>query len=331
MRKRKGKLRYLFLLIVILGLIYFLLICLLPRYSIVGQLLRQEHAVAEAQAQNIQTFVNDMGNDLISVSKENDIVNPGLGTNKVLKSFVDRWGKNNIITGISITDKEGVVIYNHSNISPMEIGTSLADRDYFIWAKDQIAGGHYIVGASIIARYGVNEGRYITPLAVPIFRDGVFSGMLASAIRTSEMTEYFLSTMNISGNTDVFLLGKNGYILFNSRNPEDLEINISEAKQNNLFLDNKRLNEKIYNALAKEKDGSLVAKYKDSNSGVPESHAIAYYPVIMPGRHWLVVLATPVTEVTKPSIPTYVNHVAILMLLSLTMFITILLYRKGRI
>ena len=85
------------------------------------------------------------------VSKQEDIINPGTGTKKVLENFVDKWGKNELITGISLTDKNGVVIYNYSNISPVEIGTSLADRDYFIWAQSQINSDNYIVGNSVIS------------------------------------------------------------------------------------------------------------------------------------------------------------------------------------
>lgn len=331
MKKRNKIVRYIFLLTIILGLVYFLVVCFLPKYSVTGQLLRQEHAIAEAQARNIQSFIDNLGSDLVAVSKEKEIINPGPGTNEILKSFTDRWDKHELITGISVTDKNGVVTYNYSNLSPMEVGTSLADRDYYLWAKEQLPEGGYIVGSSVIARYGINKGKYITTLAAPVFKDGVFSGMVASAVRTEVMTRYFLGTINVSDDTDVYLLGKSGYVLFNSRDPEDLEINIDEIKNNSLFADNKTLNEKIYNALAKEKDGSTIAKFVDSESGIAESHAIAYFPIIMPGRHWLVVLASPVTKVTKASIPKYVNQVSILMFLSLTVFVTILLYRKGKI
>lgn len=320
MFKSESKLKYVLIALVIIGLAYFLVLCFIPKYSITGQLLRQEQSIARAEAENIQSFVEGIGRSLTSISQHEDIIDPGPGTTAVMKSFVDEWGENNLITGISLTDKDGVVIHNYSNLSPTKTGISIADRDYFIWAKAQVNSDNYIVGQTIIARYGVNEGKYITPVAVPVFKDGVFSGMLASSVRTAEMTKYYLSLMNVSDTTDAYILGKDGYLLYSRQLPERVKEDLYESKRNILFSDNKNLNKKIYSALSKEKEGVVVATYLDPNSGKMEEHALAYSPVVMPGRHWLVILATPATEVTKASMPIYVQQISAVLFLALVIF-----------
>lgn len=329
MFKSESKLKYVLIALVIIGLAYFLVLCFIPKYSITGQLLRQEHVIAKAEAENIQSFIENMGSALIDISKENGIIKTGSETTALLKSFVDKWGKNELIAGISLTDKDGTVVYNYSKISPIEIGTSLADRDYFDWAKNQVNSDKYIVGQSVIARYGVNKGKYITPLAVPVFKNGVFSGTVVSAIRTAELAKYYLGTMSVSKNTDIYLLGRDGYVLYSSSQPDKIGMHLSDSKQTLLFVDNNTLNQKIYNALYKEKDGSLVARYVDPISGKPETHALAYYPVKISGRHWLVILTTPAIEVTKPSTSTYIQQLSVIFFIALILFTAgVILLRK---
>lgn len=320
MFKGNKKFIFIFILLITLGLSYFLVLCFLPKYSVTGQLLRQEHAIAKAEAINIQSFIEGMGKDLIAVSQEKDVIIPGSGTEAVLKSYVDKWGKNELITGISLTDKDGIVIYNYSNLSPIEIGASLADRDYYIWAKAQVNSDNYLVGQSVIARFGINKGKYITPLAVPVFRDGVFSGTVASAVRTADLVKYYLGAMSVSETTDIYLLGREGYLLFSSSQPNKIGIHIGDSRQTTLFSDNITLNNRIYHALSKEKDGSLVTRYVDPVSNKPETHALAYYPVKLVSRHWLVILTTPATEITKASMPTYIQQISVMLFLTLMVF-----------
>ena len=144
--------------------------------------------------------------------------------------------------------------------------------------------------------------------------------MIASAIRTAELTQYFLGTMNVSEATDIYLLGRDGYVLFSTSQPDKIGMHISDSKQSLLFIDNKTLNQRIYNALSKEKDGSLVTKYLDPVSGKPETHALAYYPIKLSGRHWLVIITTPATEVTRASMPTYVQQISVVLFLALIIF-----------
>lgn len=331
MQKGNGKLGYIFLIILILGLAVFLVLSFLPKYSVTGQLLKQEQAVADAEARNIQSFVEDLGKALIAVSQDEDIINPSSGTTRVLKSFIDKWDKNSLITGISVTDKDGIVIYNYSNLSPIEIGTSLADRDYFIWSKSQINSENFIVGEPVIARYGVNKGKYITVLAAPIIKNGVFSGMVASGLRIGEVTKYFLSFMRVSDSMDAYILGQNGYLFIDNQNPGIVEEEVHDSRVNDLFSNNKDLNEKIYNALSKEKKGSTIAKYVDPSIDMPVFYAISYSPVVMPGRHWLVVLAAPAEEITKASSTTYIRQVSILLFLFLMIVTVATLLRRGKI
>jgi hypothetical protein len=320
MQKWSRNLKYVYFLIIVLGLAYLLVLYFLPKYSVTGQLLRQEQALAKAEAHNIQSFIEGLGNGLVATSQKKDIIYSGNGTVAVLKSFADQLGKNNIIAGISLTDKNGLITYNYSNLAPPEIGNSVADRDYFIWAKSQINSDNYLVGETVIARFGVNKGQYVTPVAVPVFENGVFSGVLVSAIRLSELAKHYLSIMSISETADAYIVGLSGHVLFSNNDPGKIGMNIGESKQKNLFSDNTNLNEKIYHALSKEKEGSVIARYIDPISNKPEIHALAYAPIILSGRHWLIVLATPATEVTKASMPTYVNQIAVLLLLALTTF-----------
>jgi len=54
--------------------------------------------------------------------------------------FVDQWRDTGLISGIIITNRNGVVEHNSNILGLPDVGGDLSDRDYFLWAQGQLAG-----------------------------------------------------------------------------------------------------------------------------------------------------------------------------------------------
>lgn len=285
------------------------------------QALRQQQTIARAEASNITSFFQAFGNSIAVLAQLRTVENPDANTLRNMQAFVEQWRASGVIGGILLLDKNGEVTMNANVLGTKVTGVSLADRDYFLWAKDQKVEGDYFVGQSVISRTGASKGQVVTVVASPIFRNGEFAGALASSVELRPLTERFLGIMKVSDSTDVYLIGQNGDLLVNTPASGNSGTSMFNISQGGPFLNNQDLTNKLKTALERTEEGSLQASYQDPKSNRVEPHLVAYSPVLLGNRNWLLVMSSPIQSVTDVTTPIHVRQIASLLLISLTLLV----------
>lgn len=312
-------------LVILLGIgvaiVWYLILSPANKSSVTGQLLREEQMIARAEASNLKSFFDQYGNAVVVESQLRSIQTPNENTIPNLQSFVKQWSKTGEVAGIALTDRNGIVIYNVTASGITQLGTSLANRDYFAWAKAQKKGGEYFVGQAIIGKFGATKDQYIVPVAAPVYRNGEFSGVLVSAVKLAVLTEHYLGQLNISDSTEVYIIGSTGYVLYNGCSPKDVGLSVYEVHYEAPFTENADLDNEIKKVLLNPKEGSLQVNYIDPKNGIYGSHLIAYSPVVLPNRNWLVALGSPAQNLATTITPTFIRQVAVCAFICLTSII----------
>lgn len=135
---------FVFLFTIGLGAAIYLILSHGAEVSTGGQLLRREATIAKAGASNIASFFQVFGQSIAVLSQLSSMENLGTKTLEDMDTFVDQWRDSGLVGGVVLTDRNGVVRLNSNVLGTSDIGASLADRDYFVWAKGKPKEGEYL-------------------------------------------------------------------------------------------------------------------------------------------------------------------------------------------
>lgn len=279
----------LFSIVVIGGAFYLVLNQGIDR-AFTRQLLDRQRTIARAEKSNITTFFEKFGNSVAFLAQLKSIEARDNDTSYDLDLFIEQRREANLVSGVVLTDKNGIVRFNSNVSGTGDLGASLADRDYFLWAKSEGERGKYFISQPV---------KSIVVVASPVYRDNVFSGVVASSVKVAPLTERFFGLMKISDLTEVYLVDSNGDLLYSNAAPDAVGSNISE-----LFSGDLALRDKIKNAL-----GATVGDQFQT-----EKHLVAYSPVILGSQSWLLIISSPAQEVVNLTRPFYVRQASVLIL-----------------
>lgn len=256
--------------------------------SITQQLLDRQAVIARADAGNIKSFFQAVGNSVALRAQMRSMERQDPTTAEDLDAFVNQWGDGGLVSGIVLTDSRGVVAFNSNIEGTRDVGKSLADRDYFVWAKNQKEEGEYFVGAPVVSKLGATEGQVIVTVASPVFAKDVFLGVVTAAVKLASLAQRNLELLKFSELTSMYLVEQDGDLLYSSPGSEVLS-------------------DDIVGALNAAKQGKLVK----------EGRLIAYSPVALSSQNWLVIVSAPIGEVSSLTIPFYIRQAAVLISVSL--------------
>ncbi len=271
----------LFSIVVIGGAFYLVLNQGIDR-AFTRQLLDRQRTIARAEKSNITTFFEKFGNSVAFLAQLKSIEARDNDTSYDLDLFIEQRRETGLIGGVVLTDKTGVVRFNSNVLGTRDLGESIADRDYFLWAKSEGERGKYFISQPV---------KSIVVVASPVYRDNVFSGVVASSVKVAPLTERFFGLMKISDLTEVYLVDSNGDLLYSNAAPDAVGSNIYES-------------DKIKNAL-----GATVGDQFQT-----EKHLVAYSPVILGSQSWLFIISSPAQEVVNLTRPFYVRQASVLIL-----------------
>ena len=229
--------------------------------------------IARAQASNLTTFFDDFGNSVKVLAQSASIKGRDAATVAKMDAFVDVWGDSGLVGGVILTDAKGIVRFNSNISGTRDLDASVADRDYFVWAKTQETDGEYFVSEPVVSRLGATRDNMIVVVAAPVLKGDKFTGVIAASVQLKELTGRYMSLMNLSEETRVYFISGSGDLVYNaSAGSPDMEL-LDEAKD---LLDTPTA-------------GSMEKK----------GHFVAYAPARAGNQEWLLVMVYPSSELTN--------------------------------
>lgn len=243
--------------------------------------LNRQQVLARAGSINISSFFQEFGNSVSVLAQLKSITNP---TSSVWESdiFVKEWSDSGFIGGVALADRNGVVRLNSNILGTRNVGFSLADRDYFLWAKNEAKEGEYFIGSPVISRGQATEGQVIVPVASPVYQNGVFQGVVVTSPRLKDLAEHFLNLMKVSDSTRVYLINKEGNVLYTNSDS---------------------ILQELDNLKDRQEEGTLKTP----------THLTAYSPIILGEQNWLIVMSSPSQEVSDFTAPLFIRLMAIIL------------------
>lgn len=265
------------------------------------QQLRAQLTLAKAQSGNMTSYFKMFGNSIAAFAQSSSIDNRNSGTARDMDIFVEQRRANGLVAGIALTDNQGYVKFNSNLLGTRDVGTSLADRDYFLWAKEEVGEGDYFVGRPVISRLGASKGGMIVPVASPVFEGNVFKGVLVAAVKLSPLAERYFELLEIADSGVTLLINENGDILY-SNNPGMLSAgsNLFEYLRASLFLGSMAIHGSVKDALHNSKDGTLQT----------DTHTVVYSPITIGNQNWLLVHFSQRVGTTGINKYFYIRHIA---------------------
>jgi len=311
-----------FVLIVGLGAVSYLVLGRGINSSVAEQQLHREQVFARAEASNISSFFQAFGDSVALRARLSSMERMDATTAQDLDVFVEQWRDRELIGGIVLADKYGDVRFNSNILGAPDLGASLADRDYFAWAKNETREeGEYYVGRPVVSRLGASEGDTIVPVASPVYQNTTFVGVVVASVRLGPLTKNYLELMQVSDLTDVYLIDQEGEMLYSNSFPDAIGLNIFEYLKENPFSGSQTLGNDLKNALNTMGEGKLKTSYSDPRTGKMEVHSMSYTPILLGSQNWLLVGASPIEDVGSFATPIYVRLTILLLLIILTIFL----------
>ena len=172
--------------------------------------------VAYAGSQRMDDFFTRVWIDLKVLSRAEQAV--GLSeeqTRKLFEEAVQRYEGTPLLSLVR-AEKDGSVSIsvNRENV-PIGLMNAV-DREYFIWAQEQKDNSDVYLSGPIIAKAGPATGKNIVVIAVPVFREGEFDGIVFASIRLRHMLEKYVYSISTYLESTSLLLDDDGTVLIGS-------------------------------------------------------------------------------------------------------------------
>lgn len=294
---------YVIFLIIMLGVASYLVLGQEAKHTVTQRILDQQHLIARAEASNTEIFFERIGDAVATLAQLKSIERRDSDAGSDLDSFMKQRLNSGLIGGVILTDKDGIVRLNSNILGTKDVGQSLADREYFAWAKNQAKKGDYYVSQPVVSRTGATKGQMIVPVISPVYQNGAFSGIVAVSVKLKPLVDNFFGLMKVGKHTKTKLLSREGELIYSNSSPEAIGSDISE-----IFPDDQVLTDKINQTLIAKEEGQFAT----------DKHLVAYSPVELSPQNWLLVISSRINEVDEQMRPVYFRQISMLVLTALT-------------
>jgi hypothetical protein len=175
-------------------------------------------------------------------------------------------------------------------------GLSVADRDYYVWAKTQNESGKVFLSDPVQARFGTFKNDWVVVMGAPVFNDSnEFDGEVLASFAVKELTERYVDPMVEIAGTKSYLVTGEGVIV-DSNSPNTRGVNIANAAD--IEVDNQQEQTMaIISSVLNQKGASLVT-YANVLPGVSgDSNTIlASAPLKVSDQTWSLWLSAPIQK-----------------------------------
>lgn len=266
--------------------------------SLIEQTLLRQQVVARAGAKSIENFVQFFASILKFTASRPSLVSGGEVRQSALDSLIEQFAGTPIV-GTVLTDAEGVVIYNSNQAGIKDTGESVADREYFDWAR-KAGEGEVYVGSVVVSKVGQTKGQGIFPVAIPVIRDQEFRGVLVVAILISDLVKEYLDPLKISGDSYAHLFDSEGVWLVSTKYPELVGTNYLDFIRKNPYRGSASFAQEVRQIINDPREARFV-----TNSVDPKGLRllVAVSPIKITGEkikgpqpYWFLSVAMPLDE-----------------------------------
>lgn len=298
------------ILVLLISVAIYLLLGKQAKDTLVEQMLHREQLAARAGGNSIETFFELFGKSMTSLANTVEVKEFGKDVEDLLNQYIKSW-EGTPVSGVILLDEKGVVKFNgNRNLTP-EVGPSLADRAYFINAKEA-RRGDVIISSPLVSRLGASKGKYVVIVATPvILGNDSFKGTLAAAVIVDELTDQYISPLKISDKTRIYLIDKDGFII-SSPIEKLIGINYLDRILNSGIPGSRKVYEILKQNLDSNEEGKIdIALPDETRNNILTRFLVARAPVNVGNEHWVLAVATPASDALAYLTPFYFRHLAI--------------------
>lgn len=292
------------------------------------QMLHREQVIARAGVASVESFFSVATRSLIGLALNPILTGDPKDAKALLDGYMGRW-EGTPVGGILLLDKNGVVITGSNPAGVNSVGVSLADRDYFKWAKTA-AKGQYFVSQPLLSKAGATKGHYVVTVVSPVFDvNGKFFGAIDEAVLLSELTDEYLIPLKISDATATFLIDGQGVIIGTSV-PKLEGVGYINYLKTKPYPGAETTAEQFENALKSNTEGKIDTVLQEAQTGKLVRYLIAYDPVMIGGNRGILAVATPDADALVYLTPFYFKDLGLAGLAGLAFLLIMIRISKIR-
>lgn len=269
--------------IIVLGAAFYLVLGRGAQDSVNEVVLRRQQTIARAEVSNITTFFERFGDGVATLAQTISVETRDENVLQDLDIFMEQRKDTGIIGGVILTDKSGIVRFNSNVLGTRDIGASIAERNFFIWAKNEAKEGEYYISRPIVSTIGATKDQTIVAVASPVFRNSTFTGVLSASVKLQPLVERFFGLMKLSDTTKTYVVGENGDIIYT---------NSDSQNGYQTFKD------KLKDALSSNEEGQFATP----------KYLVAYSHLTLGVQKWLLITSSPAQEIRDLTTPFYIRQ-----------------------
>jgi hypothetical protein len=272
----------------------------------IDQLYRKEELAAVSGANSIKIFLGLAQNSLLLLSRNDSVIDQSVDAQALLDDFTNDWSGSPII-GVVRFDKDGNLVMYSANVHQFTgnfiENINVIHEDYFRWAKSAAPGATF-VGKPEVPKVKTVTRQFLLPYLTPIYKDGVFDGILGIAMSIPKLTATYLDPLQVSPHSRAYIIHSDSTIIGTVSGYEGLVgLNYFNYLNENPYPGSIEAVQSMDKALKADHTGEMdVILYSPPQEELVR-FLIAYTPLIFGDQHWAIGLAAPYEDVTRDIAP----------------------------
>lgn len=271
--------------------------------AMVERVKAQELTLARAGALTIDQLFRERKTNLLFLA-ELEAVQAGREKEgrETMRKLVD-YLEGEILASVVRVDKEGRFQWtDNPQHERVREGVDIADRDYFLWAKEQKEPGEIFISQPMIARDGAREGEWIVVMTTPVFYQGKFNGLVFISFPLEDLTEKYVAPLVTALGIQSLVVTQEGAVVASTMS-EAIGENVLAYPQQGEWEGKEE-----YLAMAREalegKEGTLIHNYYLFTPHQKLIKAVtAYTPIEIDNQLWSLWITAPYQEAMRFALP----------------------------
>ncbi len=290
--------------------------------TMVERIQSQELTLARAGALSIENFFKESKSHLLVLSQTESIRRMDVKTaTRIMEVLVSEAGEIMPIEVI-LVDKDGNALWAASPYdSRFPEAESLADRDYFLWAKQQTGEKKVFISDPLSARGGTWKGEPAVVMATPVFYQNNFNGVILIGFPLKYLIKRYVEPLAFSPQSDSVVISEDGTVIISANEEIVGQKLINYLEEKNLFQEASALKGLMENMSRGQEWSGLHPCFRyDWQQAISVAT-----PIEINGKRWFLLISTDYNEVLEITQPLKVMQ-AIGFILGLSLFVVLFLF-----